>query len=79
MVASMKALFGSQFVSSSQIVMLDNFEPAQLRRDAKTFKETFPHVVVEVSWGITNETMADIFVNMWTSFHKENWHMGLLV
>ena len=39
--------------------MLDNFEPLQLKRDAQTFKEAYPHVLVEASGGITTETMPD--------------------
>lgn len=44
---------------SLQIVMLDNFEPSQLKRDAETFKHAYPHVLVEASGGITSETMGD--------------------
>jgi len=43
---------------SYQIVMLDNFGPDQLKADAKTFKERYPHVLVEASGGITAETMS---------------------
>ena len=43
----------------ADIVMLDNFEPDQLRKDAETFKNKFPHVLVEASGGITTETMPD--------------------
>lgn len=39
--------------------MLDNFEPSQLKQDAATFKQQYPHVLVEASGGITNETMSD--------------------
>eukprot|EP00934_Nitzschia_sp_Nitz4_P005001 Nitzschia sp. Nitz4//scaffold157_size52427//36714//37681//NITZ4_006845-RA/size52427-processed-gene-0.26-mRNA-1//1//CDS//3329537470//4991//frame0 len=45
--------------AGADIVMLDNFEPDQLRKDAKTFKEKYPHVLVEASGGITTETMPD--------------------
>jgi len=45
--------------AGADIVMLDNFEPAQLKADAAKFKETFPHVLVEASGGITIETMVD--------------------
>jgi nicotinate-nucleotide pyrophosphorylase (carboxylating) len=44
--------------AGADIVMLDNFPPEQLKRDAKTFKERFPHVLVEASGGITNETIS---------------------
>lgn len=43
--------------AGADIVMLDNFEPDQLKKDAKSFKEKFPHVLVEASGGITTETM----------------------
>lgn len=43
--------------AGADIVMLDNFAPDQLRRDATLFKEEFPHVLVEASGGITEETM----------------------
>jgi nicotinate-nucleotide pyrophosphorylase (carboxylating) len=39
--------------------MLDNFEPARLKKDAAAFKSLFPHVLVEASGGITTETMPD--------------------
>ena len=45
--------------AGADIIMLDNFEPHQLRADAATFKNRFPHVLVEASGGITTETMAD--------------------
>jgi nicotinate-nucleotide pyrophosphorylase (carboxylating) len=45
--------------AGADIVMLDNFEPSQLRKDAEVFKLKFPHVLVEASGGITTETMPD--------------------
>ena len=39
--------------------MLDNFEPTQLKSDAKVLKAKFPHVIIEASGGITTETMKD--------------------
>lgn len=47
--------------AGADVVMLDNFEPEDLKRDAGAFKERFPHVKVEASGGITIETMADYF------------------
>jgi len=44
--------------AGADIVMLDNFSPDELRRDAATFKTKFPHVSVEASGGITGETLA---------------------
>lgn len=45
--------------AGADIVMLDNFEPDQLKQDAETFKKRFPNVFVEASGGITTETMPD--------------------
>lgn len=45
--------------AGADIVMLDNFKAEDLRRDAKAFKEQYPHVIVEASGGITTETMPD--------------------
>jgi len=45
--------------AGADIVMLDNFEPNQLKKDAETFKSQFPNVLVEASGGITTETMPD--------------------
>ena len=47
--------------AGADVVMLDNFEPDDLKRDAKLFKEKYPHVTVEASGGITIETMAEYF------------------
>eukprot|EP00560_Eucampia_antarctica_P005874 CAMPEP_0197838948 /NCGR_PEP_ID=MMETSP1437-20131217/40102_1 /TAXON_ID=49252 ORGANISM="Eucampia antarctica, Strain CCMP1452" /NCGR_SAMPLE_ID=MMETSP1437 /ASSEMBLY_ACC=CAM_ASM_001096 /LENGTH=305 /DNA_ID=CAMNT_0043447499 /DNA_START=38 /DNA_END=955 /DNA_ORIENTATION=- len=43
--------------AGADVIMLDNFEPEQLKIAAKAFKTRFPHVVVEASGGITMETM----------------------
>lgn len=45
--------------AGADIVMLDNFEPHQLRTDAAAFKKRYPQVLVEASGGITVETMPD--------------------
>eukprot|EP00579_Thalassiosira_antarctica_P006405 CAMPEP_0201884596 /NCGR_PEP_ID=MMETSP0902-20130614/17448_1 /ASSEMBLY_ACC=CAM_ASM_000551 /TAXON_ID=420261 /ORGANISM="Thalassiosira antarctica, Strain CCMP982" /LENGTH=301 /DNA_ID=CAMNT_0048413589 /DNA_START=15 /DNA_END=917 /DNA_ORIENTATION=+ len=47
--------------AGADVVMLDNFTPEQLKKDAKSFKEKYPHVTVEASGGITIETMAEYF------------------
>jgi nicotinate-nucleotide pyrophosphorylase (carboxylating) len=47
--------------AGTDVVMLENFTPDRLRADAKAFKESYPHVKVEASSGITIETMADYF------------------
>ena len=45
--------------AGADIVMLDNFEPEQLKADARIFKEKFPHVLIEASGGITTQTMPE--------------------
>lgn len=45
--------------AGADIVMLDNFEPERLKKDAEIFKSKFPHVLVEASGGITTESMPD--------------------
>lgn len=47
--------------AGAHIVMLDNFEPQQLKSDAAKLKKSHPHVIVEASGGITIETMSDYF------------------
>merc|ERR1712072_1280504 len=42
----------------ADVVMLDNFSPEEIRRDAATFKEKFPHVKVEASGGIREHTIV---------------------
>jgi nicotinate-nucleotide pyrophosphorylase (carboxylating) len=59
--------------SGADVVMLDNFEPEKLKRDAKLFKEQFPHVTVEASGGITMETMSEYF-----SDHVDVISLGML-
>eukprot|EP00548_Thalassiothrix_antarctica_P003299 CAMPEP_0194133038 /NCGR_PEP_ID=MMETSP0152-20130528/3354_1 /TAXON_ID=1049557 /ORGANISM="Thalassiothrix antarctica, Strain L6-D1" /LENGTH=283 /DNA_ID=CAMNT_0038828267 /DNA_START=21 /DNA_END=869 /DNA_ORIENTATION=+ len=44
-------------IAGADIVMLDNFEPKQLKKDAKILKERFPHVLIEASGGITTATL----------------------
>lgn len=45
--------------AGADIVMLDNFPPEQLKKDAETFKNQFPNVLVEASGGITSDTMPN--------------------
>jgi nicotinate-nucleotide pyrophosphorylase (carboxylating) len=45
--------------AGADIVMLDNFGSEKLKKDAETFKQQYPHVLVEASGGITTETMPD--------------------
>lgn len=45
--------------SGADIVMLDNFDPRQLKKYAAIVKEKFPNILVEASGGITTETMKD--------------------
>lgn len=41
------------------IVMLDNFSPDEIKRDSKIFKERYPHIIVEASGGIRENTICD--------------------
>ena len=43
------------------IVMFDNFGPAELKAAAAEFKRKYPHILTEASGGITVETMANYF------------------
>merc|ERR1712070_969721 len=42
-------------LAGADIVMLDNFKPNQLKKDARTLKEKYPHLLIEASGGITTE------------------------
>lgn len=48
-------------LAGADIVMLDNFSPAEISRDAEKLKSKFPHVVIEASGGITLETITAYF------------------
>ncbi|KAG7398924.1 hypothetical protein PHYBOEH_010142 [Phytophthora boehmeriae] len=45
-------------IAGADIVMLDNFEPEQLKATAAELKSQFPHVLIEASGGITPETLG---------------------
>jgi nicotinate-nucleotide pyrophosphorylase (carboxylating) len=45
--------------AGADIVMLDNFAPDRLKKEARSLKEEFPHLLIEASGGITVETMGD--------------------
>jgi len=45
--------------AGADVVMLDNYSPEVLKSDAYKVKQSYPHVLVEASGGITVETMAD--------------------
>jgi len=44
--------------AGAEIVMLDNFEPSQLKKVAARLKSLHPHVTLEASGGITKKTLA---------------------
>lgn len=48
-------------LAGADIVMLDNFEPEQLKETAKTLKDAYPHLIIEASGGITLSTMHNYF------------------
>lgn len=45
--------------AGADIVMLDNFAPEDLKRDAALLKEQFPYLLIEASGGITPATMSN--------------------
>lgn len=45
--------------AGADVVMLDNYAPAELKRDAEMIKGRYPNVLVEASGGITIRTIAD--------------------
>jgi nicotinate-nucleotide pyrophosphorylase (carboxylating) len=45
--------------AGADIVMLDNYPPLELRRDAEALKSQFPHVLIEASGGITLDNMME--------------------
>ncbi|KAM3570565.1 hypothetical protein VYU27_007375 [Nannochloropsis oceanica] len=47
--------------AGADIIMLDNFVPAQLKETAAEVKKAFPHVTIEASGGITSETLHLFF------------------
>jgi len=47
--------------AGADVVMLDNFQPADLKATAARLKGEFPHVLLEGSGGIRLETIADFF------------------
>uniref|UniRef100_A0A7S3PJ33 Nicotinate-nucleotide pyrophosphorylase [carboxylating] n=1 Tax=Aplanochytrium stocchinoi TaxID=215587 RepID=A0A7S3PJ33_9STRA len=44
--------------AGAEVVMLDNYTPEGMKVDAKKLKAQFPHVTVEASGGITEDTIA---------------------
>lgn len=42
--------------AGADIVMLDNFEPAELRNVSRRLKNDYPHTLLEASGGITAKT-----------------------
>ncbi len=44
--------------AGADIVMLDNFEPDALAKASATLKSLFPHLIIEASGGIRQETLA---------------------
>lgn len=44
--------------AGAEIVMLDNFESAALKKASQDIKSSYPHLTVEASGGITKETLS---------------------
>ena len=47
--------------AGADIVMLDNFSPPTAGFAAERVKSKFPHCIIEVSGGITEETLSEYF------------------
>ena len=47
--------------AGAHIVMLDNFSPPDAKVVAKSLKNSFPFAIIEVSGGITGETLSNFF------------------
>ncbi|GBG34247.1 Nicotinate-nucleotide pyrophosphorylase carboxylating [Hondaea fermentalgiana] len=47
--------------AGAEVVMLDNYEPSALKQDAAKLKAKYPHVIIEASGGITEDTAATFF------------------
>ena len=45
--------------AGAEIVMLDNFEPAALKKASSILKTEFPHLTVEASGGIRKDTLSE--------------------
>lgn len=45
--------------AGADIVMLDNFTPQTIHVTARQIKEIYPHILIEASGGISEETMQD--------------------
>ncbi|CAL1544585.1 unnamed protein product [Lymnaea stagnalis] len=45
--------------AGAEIIMLDNFSPESAEKASRELKSTFPNIIVEVSGGITEETLTD--------------------
>ncbi|XP_022108846.1 nicotinate-nucleotide pyrophosphorylase [carboxylating]-like [Acanthaster planci] len=48
-------------LAGAEIVMLDNFEPQAAREAAGNLKDLFPQLIIEVSGGITEENVSQLF------------------
>lgn len=59
--------------AGAEIIMLDNYTPDALKVDAEKLKKAFPHVTIEASGGITEDTLASFF-----SEHVDVVSMGKL-
>jgi nicotinate-nucleotide pyrophosphorylase (carboxylating) len=47
--------------SGAHIVMLDNFGPQQAIQSARQLREEFPHLIIEISGGLTFDSIANYF------------------
>ena len=47
--------------AGSDIIMLDNFKPGLAKETSKKLKEMFPHSIIEISGGITEDNIQEYF------------------
>jgi len=47
--------------AGAEVIMLDNYTPEALKADAQQLKAKFPHLIVEASGGITEDTLSSFF------------------
>lgn len=47
--------------AGADVVMLDNFNPEQLKETASILKKSSPHVLIEASGGVTLDSLAEYF------------------
>eukprot|EP01125_Pyxidicula_operculata_P022529 TRINITY_DN925_c0_g1_i2.p1 TRINITY_DN925_c0_g1~~TRINITY_DN925_c0_g1_i2.p1 ORF type:complete len:195 (-),score=33.82 TRINITY_DN925_c0_g1_i2:19-603(-) len=63
--------------AGADIVMLDNFEPENLKVAAKELKTEFPHTTIEASGGVTLSNLANYFCDHVDVISMGSIHQGV--